>query len=783
MLWLFVCLTNTAQADISINNQQLSTNNGLYDISQDLGQTIGSNLFHSFDRFNLNQGEVAKFSGSEQIQNVISRVIGGNPSFINGTLRSTMPNADFYFINPYGISFGKYAQLDLQGSFHTSTADYLKLSDGGEFHARFPEQDILTTAPIASFGFLTDIPAPIDFQGSKLIVLPEKDISVIAGDINIDQAHLFATDIKTVKAGNIRVASVASQGEVVLLESDLDVSSFTDLGDITMIGVNSSNGDGVLSVKGTESGLILIRGNNMLLSDRGFLEANNYAKQGAVGKGIDIKLTGQLKLTKGAEIVSKTFSSIQTAPISIEVDTLELHEGSQISSNVWDAGHGNQMSIKANDILLTGISDITVTSTNGNITRNTTGISSISYSTNPNAIESTINIETPRLIMEDQAQVNVTSLGLGKAGSIYLDVDQLKVTRGAGIMSTAVGLGDGGLIQIDANQIYISDTGTINSAGFGQGTGKAGDITIAAENFTLQSGGNVNISTLGLGLSGVIKINVTDTLRLSGHSDASNLRYYDFVNEQLGGSLALLGVKPTDVIGATKINASVINLGAESAGNIEIQAGHIDLFDGAEITGEHRGFGHAGQISVQADDIHLNNSKITTETFGGGGGGNIQLTTSTILNLTQSDITTSVGKGLGQGGDIGINRPVFIVLNQSQIIAQADAGDGGNIWIVADQFLKSPSSLVSASSRLGIDGNIEIISPDETISSGLLTLNKRFSEQAQIKDACKTAIVGQRPTEFQPPLTLKVSMYRFPNYFIDDWIPSYGRGLRLSACQ
>ncbi|MCV6638798.1 filamentous hemagglutinin N-terminal domain-containing protein [Candidatus Albibeggiatoa sp. nov. NOAA] len=790
IVWMSVCMiiSNAAQAEISVNqlsvnSYQLPAIDGVYNIPQALGQMVGSNLFHTFDSFNVNQGEIAQFSGSDSIQNIISRVIGSESSFINGTIRSTIPNADFYLLNPNGLVFGEHAKLDLQGSFHTSTADYIKLSDGGEFHTRFPAQDILTTASIQAFGFLTDTPTAIDFQGSRLVVQPEKDINVIAGDINMDKARLFATNEKTVKAGSIWIASVASQGEVGLLESDLDVSSFDNLGNIKMIGVGTNIGDGVLSVKGTESGLILIRGGNMLLSDRGFLEANNYAKQANVGKGIDIKLTGTLQLTKAAEIVSKTFSPVQTAPISIEVDKLELRDGSQISSNVWDAGHGNQISIKANEILLSGIGEQTITATNGVAARNASGIASTSHTINPNAIESSIHIETPKLIVEDQAQINVASLGLGKAGSIYLDVDQLSLTTGGSVISTAIGLGDGGLIQINANQIHVSESANISSSGFGQGTGKAGDILITSNQFELISGGNVNISTLGLGQSGRIKINVANTLRLSGGSRPEHLRYYNFVNEQLAGSLPLLGVKPSDVIGASKINASVINLGAASAGNIEIQAGRIDVFDGAEITGEHRGLGHAGQISIQANDIHLSHGKITTETFGGGGGGNIQFTVNNILYLTQSDITTSVGKGLGQGGEVSINNPAFTVLNHSQIIAQADEGQGGNIQIVADQFLKSPSSLVSASSRLGIDGNIEITSPDETISSGLLTLNKNFSELAQIKDACKTAIAGQLPTEFQPPLTFKINMYRFSNDFVEDWIPSAASRLRLSDCK
>jgi filamentous hemagglutinin family protein len=130
-----------------------------YQIGADLGQQHGGNLFHSFQDFNLQPFESATFSGPNQIQNVISRVTGGNPSNIDGTIRLTIPNADFYFLNPYGIMFGPNARLDVQGSFHASTADYLRLEDGGRFDARNPNDSLLTVAPIEAFGFLTDSPA------------------------------------------------------------------------------------------------------------------------------------------------------------------------------------------------------------------------------------------------------------------------------------------------------------------------------------------------------------------------------------------------------------------------------------------------------------------------------------------------------------------------------------------------------------------------------------------------------------------------------------------------
>jgi filamentous hemagglutinin family protein len=163
-----------------------------YQIGAKLGQQRGGNLFHSFSDFNINTGESATFSGPNSVQNIISRVTGGNPSRINGILRSKIPNADFYFINPYGILFGEDAQLDVQGSFYASTADTLRFADGKKFNARQPEQSLLTVAPTSAFGFL-DAPAPLTVQGTKLSV-PEGEILSLIGGLHIDGEPPFYDD-------------------------------------------------------------------------------------------------------------------------------------------------------------------------------------------------------------------------------------------------------------------------------------------------------------------------------------------------------------------------------------------------------------------------------------------------------------------------------------------------------------------------------------------------------------------------------------------------------------
>ena len=97
--------------------QPVGSSSGVYEIGEDFGARAGRNLFHSFSFFNLGQGDTALFTAGLPTDNVISRVTGG-PSSIYGTIRSTIPGASLWFLNPAGIFFGPTATLDVKGSFH-----------------------------------------------------------------------------------------------------------------------------------------------------------------------------------------------------------------------------------------------------------------------------------------------------------------------------------------------------------------------------------------------------------------------------------------------------------------------------------------------------------------------------------------------------------------------------------------------------------------------------------------------------------------------------------------
>src|SRR5881394_347688 len=182
-----------------------------YDISAGLGAIRGNNLFHSFSQFDLKSGDVATFTGPAniQIQNILSRVTGGTASSIDGTIRSGIAGANFYFINPSGVVFGPNAAVDVSGAFAVSTANYLKLADGARFVAALDADDsTLSSAPVVAFGFLDGANGNIEVHGS-LRSAPDTPLSVIWSTVSVrDGATLEAM------GSQISLTGVTAAGEV-----------------------------------------------------------------------------------------------------------------------------------------------------------------------------------------------------------------------------------------------------------------------------------------------------------------------------------------------------------------------------------------------------------------------------------------------------------------------------------------------------------------------------------------------------------------------------------------
>lgn len=190
-----------------------------YLIGAELGEQRGRNLFHSFERFGIGEGETATFTGPDPIKGpqsvdrILSRVTGGAESEIDGTLRSTVPGSDVYLVNPAGVVFGDGARLDVPAGFYATTADRVEFGAAGNFDARLRGNlpTLAVSAPEA-FGFTAAPPARIVVDGGALEVPHGQRLALVGGDLSV--VGSAEAGFASGPGGDLQLISVASPGRV-----------------------------------------------------------------------------------------------------------------------------------------------------------------------------------------------------------------------------------------------------------------------------------------------------------------------------------------------------------------------------------------------------------------------------------------------------------------------------------------------------------------------------------------------------------------------------------------
>jgi filamentous hemagglutinin family protein len=805
------------------------------------GARAGANLFHSFGKFNIGTGEIATFTGAPDIGNIIARVTGGASS-INGTIHSAIDGANLFLLNPSGVMFGPDASLDVSGSFHVSTADYLRFDNGETFHSNPAPNDVLSVATPESFGFLTTFPAGISGNNSFLQVPEGKVLSIIGGNITLTGTPvtpddiLYMPSVLTAPAGSINLVSVASPGEVNFTAGDLGIASFSRLGNITLsdgaklsvMGADSTTQgagsivirggqllfmDGGMDVYGNPGGIVDIRGGSLHL-DNYYVFAATYGETNHPGTACRIDLTDDLLMTHAALI------DTQTNPIDPEASSI--------------SGNGGDISIKAANIKLgdeqIDAGSFTSIGFYGYIASTSAGsgkTGNIDITTGNAVIQNGFFVETQTFAdgdtgdvvlhatgtvrISDAANIGILAFGNGKGGNIDISASDIfisaanrsavsDITAETGIYALTGNSSDGGTIKVNTGNLQVLDGGRINTVLYGSGhgadveinanditvngfvvgddtyylssidgrvfgadaTGFGGNIKVTTDNLSLTNGGairtglddsapgqagNITLnagainlasrgriyadSLLGAGNSGDIAINA-QTMTITGARNEPRPELLDFdftglstsTTEGRGGNIhvTLTGDFTVSEEGAISADSQ----GAGEGGSIAIAARNITLFDEGKISSAGYGTGNAGDCSVAAEDtLLMRGSAITTEAMHADGG-DIFITAPYMARLDGSGITASVGGGPETtGGNIRID-PRFVVLRDSQIIANAYEGKGGNIRIVAETFLADPQSSVDASSELGISGTVDIQATITNVSGLVSSLSTDF---------------------------------------------------------
>lgn len=565
-----------------------------YPIDAKLGQIERGNLFHSFREFNIGTGDTATFLPPEEsvseknipITNVISRVTGGHRSDIDGTLKSEIPDADVYLINPAGIMFGPNASLNVPGSLHVSTAGELHLADGGKFNATIPSNSLLTVAPPSAFGFVDNqLTSSITINGSYLSVHEGKEMSFIGGKIEIDGSVLGAEEPEKATSGRINLAAVEAKGQVMLIKPteaepnltpDLIVEpSQTQKGEIK---ISNSN----LIMGGEQGGQIFIRAGQLFLGKTSFLYADTWGDKPSL---IDIAVDENIEVTESSEI------SIFDKPNTTAQGSLIKISAKNIKFNGVDSYQLNSNDPK-NPTLLQNITDPKV------FVEKLSWLYNISPEEANSLREDKFFQDSVKKLLEDSENngteisfdMVVEKLGRENVAGKY---HRILSTTFSKIVNRSVSQKEAAGIQITADNLTIN-TGSVSS--YTEGDGSAGNITVTADKVTLQEFGQLEATSSGKGNAGNINLVNVNNVLLEGDS-----RITTEATQARGGNITL------DVRDEIHLFNSQITAKAsgpernDDAGNLTISGNHkfLWLVKGSALLASAEG-GRGGNINLSA---------------------------------------------------------------------------------------------------------------------------------------------------------------------------------------
>ncbi len=757
-------------------NTQVTRSGNTFTI--DNGTISGTNLFHSFREFSIPTGGTALFNNAADIQNIFSRVTGSSVSNLDGLIQAN-GTANLFLLNPNGILFGSNAQLNMGGSFVGTTANRIRFADGTEFSAVNSSQPPLLTisAPIGlQFG---QNPAAIAVQGATLQVNPKQTLALVGGTLTSQSSTLSVAD------GHLALGSVGDNATVSLSPTQAGwafnyqgVQSFQDL--------QLTQGT---TLNATDGGSIQVQGRRVHLLEGSNVQSN--ANSVNPGQPLQVSASESVLLDGGSWISTSTTLQ-RGGDVQITALQVALRNESFIFSSTSGEGKGGEITLQASTIDVIGASNgddgssyiVAVTNgsgTGGNLTINADRLSAkgwlsiVSY-TLADGDAGNLTINAQRFEALDGAQIHGSTFGAGKAGTVtvnatesielrgsnaftgssgaserfstglfassepgatgdggnvLINTGRLSITQGAKVAVNVVNAGDAGNIVIRANEIEVADpivdfTGAISGivASIGEGaTGKGGLLDIQANQLRVWNGGQITASTNGQGDAGAIKIQA-NTIDLMGNS----------------------------LDGQYRSSISARSSTAFSSGSITVKSDRVSLQDGAEISVSNSSTGNSGILAINTNRLTLDNDARLLAEVNGGTQGNIQIQARDLLMLRRGSNIETNATGASTGGNITINAPNIVGLENSNIIANATQGRGGNIDITTQGIIGlafrntltpqlDPANDITASSEFSLNGTVRINNIGVDPNAGLVELPVDFT------DASQQIAQGCSPTE------------------------------------
>ncbi|NER81322.1 MAG: filamentous hemagglutinin N-terminal domain-containing protein [Leptolyngbya sp. SIO1D8] len=249
------------------------------------GTVRNSNLFHSFQEFNVDVDRGVYFTTLDGITDILTRVTGGNVSNINGTL-GVLGDANLFLINPHGIVFGPNARLDLNGAFFGSTAESI-LFENYEFSTTHLETPPLLTLSVPLGVQMGPNPGAIEVDQAALSVdqaftlaagvLDIRGDLEAGGDITLRGQERLLSEATFITGGYFltqdlegnHVDFLIPHENVIRADGDVQIADYTGSSLYVLAGGQVTVGDGSGSVEITDTGAGTPSSVTALLTDGG----------------------------------------------------------------------------------------------------------------------------------------------------------------------------------------------------------------------------------------------------------------------------------------------------------------------------------------------------------------------------------------------------------------------------------------------------------------------------------------------------------------------------------
>jgi filamentous hemagglutinin family protein len=619
------------------------------------GTQAGANLFYSLQKLGLSTSEVANFLSNPSVQNVLTRVTGGEASLINGLIQMTGGNSNLFILNPAGIVFGANASLNVPANFSAMTATGIQVGNGWFGINSSVDEVRNLTGNITGYGFTNTLPS-LDNSPSGVISNEGNLQTNIGKSITLVGGMVVNTGTIATPEGNITITAtpdnkfikITNEGSLMSLE--LPIANQQVVGnapvlrgvDLPSLLIGKTSGTAIVSgnldVSGNNGGNIQVLGDNVGLVSAN-INANGINGGGTVLIGGDLQGTGT------------TLTSLSTT----------VDANSKINVDALTNGNGGKVIVWADDITKF---DGTITAKSGTQSGNGGLVETSGKNTLIVGNTAQVNTSSPQGLSGNWL-LDPTSITVVAAGGIDPDVATANANAGASTIDSAVivtALGVGNVTLTATNLITVD--AAINSVSGNNLALNAPTINLNAP-ITLTGTLAGNSTTVNVGAAGTVK-NGVDAANSGATVNLAASTYTLAETVLINKSLTLNGAGANNTIISGNNAVQIFNIG----NNITVNINDLTVAEGRSVT-------ESGGANI-ADGSTLNlNRTIFSGNFGNLGAA-IFNPTGGILNVDNSifsNNSANAGSGIATFGTATVSNSTFS--NNSANIIGAFYSSGG----------------------------------------------------------------------------------------------------------